>query len=386
MAGLGPDFVSVTFGAGGSTREGSRQLVEKLKNERKLEVVAYFAGYVMGPDDIIAVMDDYKALGIENVLVVRGDLSHEQEDFEPHPQSFGHASDLVAYIRPRYSFCLGVAGYHMGSDGYVWAREFTSLEAETPRAFEIEKHWYKFMLWGRLGYDLDMKPESIEKILVWRFPETNGLALYDTWATASKIIPLVNRFHWRNWDYMWAVEGCIDQRKGFHTVRDFITNETMLDSGMMSIREYVNKLPANESALGETATTPIQVAEQLQSYSGKSLEQVELIRRRTTQISRELRLTLGDIEAMSHLGGYYGSKILGATELHLFERSKDRRNRKAAIRHLLEAQRHWENYASVAAKLYKPQLLARTRVLDWVKILDDVRRDVKIAKQSKPKD
>ncbi|NQT03732.1 MAG: carbohydrate-binding family 6 protein [Planctomycetes bacterium] len=273
------------------------------------------------------------------------------------------------------------AGYHMGSDGYVWAREFTSLEPETPRSLEIEKHWYKFMLWGRLGYDLDMKRESIEKILLWRFPETNGLALYDTWATASKIIPLVNRFHWRDWDFMWAVEGCIDQRKGFHTVRDFITNETMQDSGMMSIQEYVDKHLANEQM---QAVTPIQVAGQLQSYSDKSLKQVELIRRRTTQINRELRLTLGDIEAMLHLGGYYASKILGATDLHLFEKSKDRQNRKAAIRHLLEAQRHWEDYASVAAKLYKPQLLARTRMLDWVKILDEVKSDVKIARQSRP--
>ena len=124
------------------------------------------------------------------------------------------------------------AGYHMGSDGYVWAREFTSLEPETPRALEIEKHWYKFMLWGRLGYDLDLKRESIEKILLWRFPEIpinpprriKSGALYDTWATASKIIPLVNRFHWNNWDYMWAVEGCIDQRKVF--IRCAISSQT----------------------------------------------------------------------------------------------------------------------------------------------------------------
>ncbi len=273
------------------------------------------------------------------------------------------------------------AGYHMGSDGYVWAREFTSLEPQTPRSLEIEKHWYRFMLWGRLGYDLDMKRESIEKILLWRFPETKGLALYDTWATASKIIPLVNRFHWRDWDFMWAVEGCIDQRKGFHTVQDFITNETMQDSGLMSIREYVDKQLANEQI---NAVTPIQVAGQLQSYSEKSLEQVELIRRNTKHISRELRSTLNDIEAMSHLGGYYASKILGAADLHLFEKSNDRRYRKSAIRHLIEAQKHWENYASVAAKMYRPQLLARTRVLDWMKILEEVKNDVRIARQTRP--
>ncbi|MFC1539238.1 methylenetetrahydrofolate reductase [Candidatus Latescibacterota bacterium] len=52
LAALKPDFVSVTFGAGGSTREGSRQLIEKLKNEIGLEVIAYFAGYGLGSADI----------------------------------------------------------------------------------------------------------------------------------------------------------------------------------------------------------------------------------------------------------------------------------------------------------------------------------------------
>ena len=114
LAALNPDFVSVTFGAGGSTREGSRQLVEKLRKEKGLEVMAYFAGYGLGPEDIAAVLDDYEALGVENLLVVRGDPPHKPEGFEPHPDSLPYASDLVAFIRPRYSFCIGVAGYPEG--------------------------------------------------------------------------------------------------------------------------------------------------------------------------------------------------------------------------------------------------------------------------------
>ncbi|MFC1960901.1 methylenetetrahydrofolate reductase [Chloroflexota bacterium] len=113
LAALQPDFVSVTFGAGGSTREGSRQLIEKLKTEHGLAVVAYFAGFGLGPDDICSVLDDYQALGVDTVLVVRGDPP-EADAFSPHPDSFSYASELMEFIRPRYSFCLGVAGYPEG--------------------------------------------------------------------------------------------------------------------------------------------------------------------------------------------------------------------------------------------------------------------------------
>lgn len=113
LADLGPDFVSVTFGAGGSTREGSRQLIEKVIVEHELAVVAYFAGFGLGPDDICAVLDSYRALGVESILVVRGDPP-EADDFSPHPASFAYASDLLGFIRPRYDCCLGVAGYPEG--------------------------------------------------------------------------------------------------------------------------------------------------------------------------------------------------------------------------------------------------------------------------------
>ncbi|MHC4863284.1 MAG: methylenetetrahydrofolate reductase, partial [Planctomycetota bacterium] len=60
LTALEPDFVSVTFGAGGSTRQGSHQLIEKLRKEKGREVIAYFAGYGLGPEDILAVLDSYQ--------------------------------------------------------------------------------------------------------------------------------------------------------------------------------------------------------------------------------------------------------------------------------------------------------------------------------------
>ncbi len=109
-----PDYVSVTFGAGGSTREGSFELVEKLKNEYGFPVVSYVAGIGLGPDDLCRVMDRFKSIGVETVFVVRGDPPTWEETYEPHPESMNYASDMIAFIKERYDFCLGGAAYPEG--------------------------------------------------------------------------------------------------------------------------------------------------------------------------------------------------------------------------------------------------------------------------------
>ncbi|MFZ0050577.1 MAG: methylenetetrahydrofolate reductase [Desulfobaccales bacterium] len=145
LAIMEPDFVSVTFGAGGSTREGSRQLVDSLKNDLKLEVMAYFAGYGLGPDDIQGVMDSYQDLGVDNVLVVRGDPPHEQPDFKPHSASLPHASDMLEFIRPRYRFCLGAAGYpegHIEAESKQKDLEYLKLKVDKGAEFIITNYFY----------------------------------------------------------------------------------------------------------------------------------------------------------------------------------------------------------------------------------------------------
>jgi methylenetetrahydrofolate reductase (NADPH) len=145
LALMAPDFVSVTFGAGGSTREGSRQLVHRLKNDLGLEVMAYFAGYGLGPDDIQGVLDSYMILGVDNVLVVRGDPPHGQPDFKPHSASLPHASDLLEFIRPRYHFCLGAAGYpegHIEAESKEKDLEYLKLKVEKGAEYIIGNYFY----------------------------------------------------------------------------------------------------------------------------------------------------------------------------------------------------------------------------------------------------
>jgi methylenetetrahydrofolate reductase (NADPH) len=140
-----PDFVSVTFGAGGSTREGSRQLIEKLKNVKGQEVIAYFAGYGLGPEDIKAVLDSYRDLDIKNILVVCGDPPHDKENFEPHRQCLPHASDLLEFIRPQYDFCMGVAGYpegHINAESKDKDIEYLKLKVDNGAEYIISNYFY----------------------------------------------------------------------------------------------------------------------------------------------------------------------------------------------------------------------------------------------------
>ncbi len=145
LADLGPDFVSVTFGAGGSTRKGSSELIDKLANEKKLNVLAYVACYGMSPDDLADVLNDYKAIGVRNILAVRGDPPRELEGFQPHRDSFAHASDFIPFIQSRFDVCLGAAGYpegHIEADSKERDLEFLKLKVEQGAQFIIANYFY----------------------------------------------------------------------------------------------------------------------------------------------------------------------------------------------------------------------------------------------------
>jgi len=145
LAKLEPDFVSVTFGAGGSTREGSYQLVDKLIHEKGLKTVAYLAGFGLGPDEITVVLDGYKKLGVETIFVIRGDAPRESEGFKPHPESLPHSSDLLSFIKARYDFCLGAAGYpegHIEAESKEKDLEYLKLKVDNGAQYIVAQYFY----------------------------------------------------------------------------------------------------------------------------------------------------------------------------------------------------------------------------------------------------
>ena len=118
---LVPHFVSVTYGAGGSTRQLTVDLVSRIKGEIGIEAMAHLTCVGAGRRELRDVLDELRRRGIENVLALRGDPPRDQARFVPDPDGFTYAGELVSFIRGSgYEFCLGGACY---PEGHVECRD-----------------------------------------------------------------------------------------------------------------------------------------------------------------------------------------------------------------------------------------------------------------------
>lgn len=112
---LNPAYVSVTYGAGGSTRERTHDLVCHIHKESGLEVVAHLTCVGSTRDEVASILDEYDEAGISNILALRGDLPAGSDSWNPEGKGFDYAADLVAFIRKRKPhFGIGVAGFAEG--------------------------------------------------------------------------------------------------------------------------------------------------------------------------------------------------------------------------------------------------------------------------------
>jgi methylenetetrahydrofolate reductase (NADPH) len=109
-----PDFVSVTYGAGGSTRGRTVGLTKWIKQELGIEAMAHLTCVDASTDDLRSVLDEVSDAGIENVLALRGDPPRGETEWRPHPQGLHHSAELVSLIRSEYSASVGAACFPEG--------------------------------------------------------------------------------------------------------------------------------------------------------------------------------------------------------------------------------------------------------------------------------
>jgi methylenetetrahydrofolate reductase (NADPH) len=108
-----PDYCSVTYGAGGSTRDKTLMIVDRIQKEHRLTAVAHLTCVSSTREQIQDLLGRIQTLGVKNVLALRGDPPGGGE-FQMTPGGFEYSSELVGFIRDRGDFCIGVAGFPEG--------------------------------------------------------------------------------------------------------------------------------------------------------------------------------------------------------------------------------------------------------------------------------
>lgn len=116
---LKPSFVSVTYGAGGSTRERTHDLVCRIQRETRLTAVSHLTCVCHALADMTAILDRYEASGIENILALGGDPPKNLPNYDRSADAFRYAEELVRFVKSRpgpngQGFGIGVAGFPEG--------------------------------------------------------------------------------------------------------------------------------------------------------------------------------------------------------------------------------------------------------------------------------
>jgi len=135
-----PDYCSVTYGAGGSTREKTLGIVERIQRDHRLTAMAHLTCVNSTRDQLEAVLKDAATRGIRNILALRGDPPAGTQEWTKVEGGFEFSFELVRFIRELGGFCIGVAGF---PEGHIACREG------------------KFVDWDRLKHKVDQGADFV---------------------------------------------------------------------------------------------------------------------------------------------------------------------------------------------------------------------------------
>ena len=142
---LDPDFVSVTYGAGGSTRDRTIDLVTRIQRELGICAMAHMTCVMATRDEIRENVERLVANGIENVLALRGDPPRDVETFEPTAGGFAHASELIEFLNAEFDVDVGAACYpetHPESPGLEDDLRWTRVKEDAGARFLITQLFF----------------------------------------------------------------------------------------------------------------------------------------------------------------------------------------------------------------------------------------------------
>jgi methylenetetrahydrofolate reductase (NADPH) len=127
---LNPSFISVTYGAGGSTRDTTTRVVQRLRDQCGIESMPHLTCVGSTQEMLGHFLDEILKLGFENVLALRGDPPKDQATFHAIAGGFANATDLIRFTRARSKICIGAACYPEGQVEGRWKHQDWDYAAE----------------------------------------------------------------------------------------------------------------------------------------------------------------------------------------------------------------------------------------------------------------
>ncbi|MDO8684723.1 MAG: alpha-glucuronidase family glycosyl hydrolase [Armatimonadota bacterium] len=270
---------------------------------------------------------------------------------------------------------------------------------------DFEKHWIRFMLWGKLSYNLELPDSYFKRQFTTRFGSELGPKLYKTQKIASKIMPLVESFHWNYMNFDWAGEACAnpspdintardgkgknrnyreqaEYRGSFNNIREWIFNWTIDDGNFIGIPEYVGNLIAGVKKGSDEAKrqSPLEVADTLDLYA----EQVEEgLREMSPQADqpgyKEAVSWAWDLRLLALLSRYYAEKTRGGSDLLYYWCTGDAAAQQRAISSLTKCKDYWLKIIDLGEKVYTFPKVSIYPDLKWSQYLKDIDQDIAFA-------
>ncbi len=168
---LEPDYVSVTYGAGGATRDGTVEIAERIKREAGLEVMAHLSCVGETRDGLAQILARFEEIGIDNVLALRGDPPRGEDDFTPPEDGLASATELTEFITANHAFTIGGACFpevHPEADDLASDLAYLKTKVDAGAAFLITQlffdntHYFDFVAAAReVGIDVPIIPGVI---------------------------------------------------------------------------------------------------------------------------------------------------------------------------------------------------------------------------------
>ena len=245
-----------------------------------------------------------------------------------------------------------VNAFYIGADGWVFAKEFTSINPyfENKNALSIQRTWYMQKLWGRISYNPAISDDFFKQHLAARFPSIPSEQLFTAWGSASSSLRRANEQVTGKWQFdqdFWLEMWSGDNWKG--KGRHFSIDETKEATPFAG-----SKLCSLEQTAKEKCGDQVSAWENIEAIDRLATKSLSIIKTLNGGSDIELQLTLQDITAQANLGLYSAHKFRAV--IYSLQNKKDE-----AKQAMGKAYWFWRAYTDIMSALYKPVTMQRNR-------------------------